>query len=77
MPEEGKGLGSFINCGGKNKSGNNNCEFCLRNGELFVRTTKDIDSYHELFTILSDCLFMLIMNLAGNPVSLLFSSQYV
>lgn len=49
VPEEGKGLGSFINCGGKNKSGDNNCEFCLRNGELVVRTTKDIDSYHELF----------------------------
>ena len=50
VPEEGKGFGSFINCGGKNKSGDNNCEFCLRNGELVVRTTKDIDSYHELFT---------------------------
>ena len=48
-PEEGKGLGSFINCGGKNKVGENNCEICFREGQLLVRTVKDIDSYHELF----------------------------
>lgn len=49
VPKEGKGLGSFVDCGGKNKSGDDDREFCLRNGELVVRTTKDIDSYHELF----------------------------
>jgi hypothetical protein len=48
-PEEGKGLGSFINNGGKNKVGDNNCELCVKEGQVFVRTTKDINSYHELF----------------------------
>ena len=48
-PEEGKGLGSFINNGGKNKVGDNNCELCVKEGQVFVRTIKDINSYHELF----------------------------
>lgn len=48
-PEEGKGLGSFINNGGKNKVAENNCEICFREGQLLVRTVRDIDSYHELF----------------------------
>lgn len=49
VPEENKGLGSFINCGGKSKIGINNCEICFRDHQPVVRTTKDIDAYHELF----------------------------
>ena len=48
-PVEDKGLGSFVNNGGKNRQADNNCEFCVINNEVFVRSVRDILAYRELY----------------------------
>lgn len=50
-PVVGRGLGSFINNGGHNNAGKNNCKFSYSNKDdvVYVRTTKIVKAYHELF----------------------------